>query len=414
MFRILLAASALLAVIIAIGQSDAQLSVGGGAPYGDLACYQVSEPVRFRGQVTLTSALEGLEIPSSCKVVGRSVSYCVPVRTRVDNLRVLDGANAQPADIPGPDQGDGRLCYQLKCKHDDVEGPLRFEDRFGQHPLRNFSLKALCTTARALPNITTTTTTTSTTIDVEPCATVTCDSQQYCRRSCDDRRVASCVSYKTAGENCGGFVPPCEQELCKAGLECLSPPDIPDALGVCVDPESSGCERDSDCGAGQVCESGPALSSPSVCVPGCHDDRQCSEGQQCRKPTCLTTPCPGICVDDETEAECTGDGDCGGGEICEPGGPGYPASRVCVQGCRNDDACMEGQHCQVAVCLTTPCPARCVDNPPDDCGACLKDADCGQEGLRCNAVEACLRSCECPKCAVCAGNCVPRADASRD
>ncbi len=39
------------------------------------------------------------------------------------------------------------------------------------------------------------------------------------------------------------------------------------------------------------------------------------------------------------------------------------------------------------------------------CGPCTSDSQC-REGLVCNAGDICLQSCQCPLCAVCAGNCV--------
>jgi len=409
MFRMLLAATALSAALAVAIRCEAQLSVGGAA-YDHLACYKIQEDLNFSALVKLQSKLEQLDVPSKCKVMGRSVSYCVPVRQQVERLRYRDGETATPAEISGADQGDGQLCYRMKCKADPIAGPLRFEDRFGQHALRNLSVVALCTSARLLPNTTTTTTTSTTIPYVDPCATVECESDRYCRPECDDTTLASCVPYKDEGDACGGFVPPCKQDLCKPGLECLTPPNIRDSPGLCVDPAAKGCERDSDCLAGEVCEAGPSPRSPNVCVPGCHRDDQCAEGQRCQELACLATPCAGLCVD-ENKAECTSDPDCGGGEVCEPGGPGYPGARVCVPGCRNDEACREGYHCQAAVCITTPCPSRCVEDPPANCGACISDSDCSQEGWRCITGDRCLKSCECPDCKVCAGNCVPPADA---
>ena len=43
---------------------------------------------------------------------------------------------------------------------------------------------------------------------------------------------------------------------------------------------------------------------------------------------------------------------------------------------------------------------------PDRCGTCYSDSDCPDD-TRCNVEETCMVACDCPLCAVCAGDCVP-------
>lgn len=349
MFRILLAAALLVAgAVLASPDGASATHPLPHEPYDHLACYKVQEFDQFRARVALDAGLSQLDIPPTCKVVGRSLAYCAPVRKHVLRLRYQDGAGGidgmEPIDMPGDHQREGRLCYRVKCPVEPFTGPLLVEDQFGRHAIRDFQLKRLCTNARVIDSPNPTTTTTTTTMPQDPCALVDCLSGHHCRPTCDDPSVAECVPFVPEDGVCGGFVPPCMLELCEPGLQCVVPPGIPDIPGICVDLGDGSCRGDDDCPQGEVCEPGPPGAAgqigASVCVPGCHEDVQCGPGHSCRKVECVTTPCPGFCV-------------------------------------------------------------------PEKCGDCYSDADC-PEILQCNVHETCMVACDCPLCAVCAGECVPR------
>jgi hypothetical protein len=58
-------------------------------------------------------------------------------------------------------------------------------------------------------------------------------------------------------------------------------------------PTIGGCNQDSDCPGGQVCEG--CGESNKECVPGCHESSQCPSGHKCQQVQCIRCPCPGQC-----------------------------------------------------------------------------------------------------------------------
>jgi Cys-rich repeat protein len=405
MFRILLATAGLFVTLASTVQVSAT-ETPSDAPYDHLACYKVREANQFHARVQLDSSLAELEIPPTCKLVGRSLAYCTPVRKSVEKLRYREGVAMAPYLMPGLSQPEGRICYRVRCKVEPFEGPLSVQDQFGRHALRGFALKRLCTNARLISDVTTTTTTTTTTVPQDPCALVDCAQGHYCRPECENLNAAECVPFVPEGGICDGFVEPCRQALCEPGLACLAILGAPDVPGICVDIVGD-CHSDDDCIPGEVCEpSAPGGPDGNVCVPGCRDDDDCGEGEKCEEVICVTTPCPGQCIP-SGEAECKVDSDCPAGEVCEPGAPFDPRPLVCAFGCHTDDQCKPGELCLAVPCITTPCPGQCVSDPPGECGECVSENDCS-DGWRCTAADECLLSCACPECDVCAGHCVPK------
>ncbi len=410
--RVLLATVVFFSGFAAPLAATAQSTLPPESPYDHLACYKVAEHKNFAARVLLDSAIADLEIPPLCKVMGRSLAFCAPVRKRVLRLNYHDDAAMQPYDMPGDHQREARICYRLKCPVEKFEGPLTVKDQFGRHTLHGFELKRLCTNARVIPDVsTTTTTTTTTTVPIHPCALVDCAPGHHCRPICDEPREAECVPFVPEDGICGGFVPPCRVEICEPGLECVAPPgleNIPDIPGICVRPNNGECSNDEDCPHGQVCELFDFIDGGGqehrFCVPGCHDDDDCHSGEKCHEVVCVTTPCPGQCLP-SLEPECAVDDDCPEGQVCEPGAPFDPRPMVCAPGCHTDDQCKPGQQCVEVACFTTPCPGQCVGDP-GECGQCVADNDCS-DGRRCTAPEECLLSCDCPECDVCAGHCEP-------
>jgi hypothetical protein len=149
------------------------------------------------------------------------------------------------------------------------------------------------------------------------------------------------------------------------------------------------CDTDTDCQAGQVCESVPVpdQGNDNQCVTGCHDDSQCGVGQRCEPVVCVTAPCPGQCVG--ATNECRGDADCASGSVCELSTGCEEPSR-CVPGCHEDSQCSSGDRCRVVQCFTCPCPGFCEA----DVGACDVDSDC-DAGSVCELSTGCEQPSQC-------------------
>lgn len=166
---------------------------------------------------------------------------------------------------------------------------------------------------------------------------------------------------------------------------------------------SCGCQHDSDCSAGTICEVDPRLTCPSggsggACVIGCRVDTQCRAGETCVPTQCIDSACvPGTCekcVDQDEDgytagcdplSVCPGKKSCdcddknakrspGVTEICDNGiddncdgrvDRADPKCLACSQGqaaCVNHFACgFEGKMCSDGCCEY--CPAF----PPDAC-----------------------------------------------
>lgn len=82
------------------------------------------------------------------------------------------------------------------------------------------------------------------------------------------------------------------------------------------------CSADTDCAAGQVCQSGTCVAGPST---GCTSNDQCTDGKICQGGSCA-------------DPECTTDGDCTGGKVCQ--------NSHCV------NPGLGGQACQVELAAT--------------------------------------------------------------
>lgn len=133
--------------------------------------------------------------------------------------------------------------------------------------------------------------------------------------------------------------------------------------------ESTNCTKDSDCGAGEICD--PADNTCKPCVPNCD----------------------GICC---------GDDGCGGTcpFNCQTG---YFCDQITCKcdscGCTTDTDCFPGRCCKDCVCIEKDCTSlECGPDPVCNisCGDCL---DCNGESdpAMCNADGTCQQVC-CPDC----------------
>lgn len=102
-----------------------------------------------------------------------------------------------------------------------------------------------------------------------------------------------------------------------------------------------------------------------VCTPGgCTSDDECGPGKHCEQVMCITTPCPPLCVDDPTPSGCQGDADCGAGQRCN------------IPMCIPEGPCPPAQCVDVA---NDSCATRCGGQAPSGCycdAACAGYGDC--------------------------------------
>lgn len=128
----------------------------------------------------------------------------------------------------------------------------------------------------------------------------------------------------------------CSEEVaCGFGSVCIE--------GVC---EAQSCATSDQCGIEQYC-------SDSTCVEGCQLDSDCMFGDLC--DTDLGTCAPGACTDTKL--------DCGFGEFCSPAGECYEAGGYFCEPCGDDgdcggggNMCLNGGYCGVTCESDNDCP----------------------------------------------------------
>ncbi|HEU0030155.1 MAG TPA: hypothetical protein VFQ53_05965 [Kofleriaceae bacterium] len=149
-------------------------------------------------------------------------------------------------------------------------------------------------------------------------------------------------------------------------------------------------------------EACPGLGCPSAIC--CSSELACDPSTTCLPPG--ASPGCGAC--NSTPGDCTDDTQCkaqSATAICEPIPCSCTQERACTQGCTTDDACGEGQSCDLA-------SARCVPR------SCVGTPDC-PANFSCNAGECardtCIDDLECDgfcvdgQCFSSRGECVPPA-----
>ena len=196
-----------------------------------------------------------------------------------------------------------------------------------------------------------------------------------------------CVPGCTDGRDCPDARPLCDPDLGANGtcVVCLVNTDCPSAGDVCLEGECrAGCSADNPaCPSPGVCDTAAGvcvrcladsdcdlgnICEMSDCVEGCRENRDCPEGQICGADNTCVTGCTAAPTDS-----------CPLGTHCVSGG--------CVLGCNGDDArCGDGQVC-VDEGGSFVCRDGCADNAA--CGAgriclndvcvegCAVDEDCG-------------------------------------
>lgn len=171
------------------------------------------------------------------------------------------------------------------------------------------------------------------------------------------------------------------------------------ALVGCGDEnEQASCREDSDCGAGELCVNG-------TCAEVCFTADDCSNPNQ---------GCSGLCPEANQPIcffECTSDDDCGENEFCNTefcNGSFGRCENIGVDECLSNDDCGDGQYCNI---ITRQCETACEEH-----------ADC-EDGFLCHSESgvciasgaACIDDDGCGDGEVCEDEvCVPEGDASCD
>ena len=231
----------------------------------------------------------------------------------------------------------------------------------------------------------------------DPCASVSCKTGEYCRRS-DGTCIAPCagVNCKTS-EICRNGVcqaDPCSKVQCSAGEVCIQ--------GEC---KKKNCTGASVCKHGRICNELTNTCTDDPCDNvKCPDSRQvCKFGQCLAPPSCTyDKDCPGqqLCVGGKCIAPtCSSSADCQQGELCVNGkcspdpcaAVSCNAGEVCKAGqckpscagvfCQNDERCVDGK------CVSDPCAGKqCPSGERCENGSCVKDpceADSCKRGRQC-------------------------------
>lgn len=170
--------------------------------------------------------------------------------------------------------------------------------------------------------------------------------------------TGGCTSICTTDAQCP------KGETCQSGL-CFEP----GGGGTIVDdggtsnPDPDGGNPD----PGTGCGTGPACTSPNVCVNGactdpknaCKYSSECDPGKVCAEGACLTPCTNGACADGYT---CKKD-------VCEPN-PTSPVDGGTPTTCTTDPACGDNQYCNNGTCV--------VDTRPKP--KCTTDSECTSTG----------------------------------
>jgi hypothetical protein len=152
------------------------------------------------------------------------------------------------------------------------------------------------------------------------------------------------------------------------------------------------CDCHVECRRREYCGEAGWASDGTMCLEGCRDDDACHEGQICSAGRC--------------KIGCRDDGQCRTGTVCfasecVEGCRSDPEcargeicfDRRCIEGCRDDDACGVGEQCVYSSEGHGRCGAGCLDDEEcDEPTRCV----CGRCVERCDSVEDCALDEICP------------------
>jgi hypothetical protein len=185
----------------------------------------------------------------------------------------------------------------------------------------------------------------------------------------------------------------CVAEECVA-VDCLNSEAC--GIGQFCDPRNyvcrDGCEGDSDCLAGQECNSQTLECVDSACRSS---ELDCQVGQKCDEVTGQCFEVNGLC-EQRCDGTVAGNGGCGGSQSCEIFIQNFEACKnnndcsgaescdeFYVSYCTTQSECPSGATCDtwlglcsMAVCHEDFCMPTCSPNNPDSCAAgfqCLSD-----------------------------------------
>ncbi len=141
------------------------------------------------------------------------------------------------------------------------------------------------------------------------CAKSTCSTCSSCPGTCrpacgvdGDCPAGNVCDYVSFGSPARACFPGCHQSdqcgsdhVCPSSAKCVGCVGCP-CVRQCEPAGVVGCDKDADCSAGMVCETGPNCGLPKACILGCHESAQCGTGRTCLQVQCFTCPCPGDCI----------------------------------------------------------------------------------------------------------------------
>lgn len=199
-----------------------------------------------------------------------------------------------------------------------------------------------------------------------------CDAGLQCTLVQQGAQSGICIQLCNAQGQCPGGEACLEaqggQKLCMCGKEypCPQGKTCNDDF-ECVGGGNPGCQSNTDCNQGQVCQNGACVNSN----PGCQGNGDCAQGQICQNGSCI--PDPSICQRDAN---------CPPGQTCQQG--------RCVPesgGCKSDAECGAGRECSNGTCINS-------NPPPDGGGNSACDPPCEANSVCNNGVCIFARRCE--------------------